>query len=336
MLYDIIKQMEFDLQNMVLTLKDINNQMTNADFFYNFIDSMIYDLDLNKNGENLHINETRISKIMNKNEQLYASLCKAVINNEDKAKASIYNRFNDKINEILGEIPFDRVIARLEELMENDPSFDAETKNKIKNEELNQEEIFAEFIIYAIKIEDKRRKYFTKYKLASGNFVTKKADSSLCSLLIEQIINNVKINKSSIKHELPWTLEAKLEKNKIHPIMQGKIKDVFYQDYETVMQAIDNLEEVIPFAAKSLYNYYFSTYYSILDELFKNKIDEDKIIDKSTEIFNEVNKRIYNKFFDGKLKIEEELVEYNLFAITVVVFYKCKFLITVDGEEKWL
>ena len=74
-----------------------------------------------------------------------------------------------------------------------------------------------------------------------------------------------------------------------------------------------------------------------MEEVLNDDITENNILEKSSLIFNKVNEEVYNEIFKdgiGKLTIEEAKI--NLFAITVAVFYECKFLLPMEDEEIWL
>lgn len=116
--------------------------------------------------------------------------------------------------------------------------------------------------------------------------------------------------------------------------MQGRIKEVFYQDYETVILSIEQLEETRYCAKKSLFGFYNEAYCAVLREKFGSNFDEKLIIENSSDIFQEVNEFVYKELLEGKIKIEKEVVKSNLFSITVVVFYLCKFLVSVEEEKR--
>lgn len=163
--------------------------------------------------------------------------------------------------------------------------------------------------------------------------MTKKADATICSELIEQIIRNVKFKKENIKHSHAWSLDDKMNINCFSEPLKERINEAF-DDYETVMTAIDNLSELEVQARKTLYSSYRDAYWHVLSDLLGDGYTEDDIKKSSSTIFMSVNNFVYDQTLKGKTKIQTDIVSYNLFCITVAVFYQCKFLIKVEGEER--
>lgn len=143
--------MEFDLQNMIRALEEVDTKMNDADFFNYILDPIIVDLNLKKGEERLKFDETRISKVMNRVEPLYARLSNAVLDKEDEVRRSISKDFDDKISMILRGVSFDDAIEKLIRLMNEDVNFDETIKKKILSGDLSKEDVFIEFLSLPLK-----------------------------------------------------------------------------------------------------------------------------------------------------------------------------------------
>lgn len=271
----------------------------------------------------------RISEVMNGKDTLYESVAKLAYKPEtkevlmeaiNKAKRDLFKNVDvAKINEVLRKMTID------------DQSFNDDIQ-RLSDENKN-DEVFAQYVLRAMKLEYEERQLKKKYKIATGNFITKKADATICSEIIEQITRNKKLKIENVKHERAWSLEDKMTINNFNEPLKDQILEAF-DDYETVMTAIDNLSMVEIQARKTLYSNYKSAYLHVLSSMFGNNYEENDIKKSSSAIFMAVDDFIYEQNLKGKIKIEEDLVRYNLFCITVVVFYQCKFLLRVKEETK--
>ncbi len=320
--------MLFNLVNMINEIKKIDGvSVTDKDFFEYFFGTLSVNKELNC--KPLAFDPPRISEVMNGKDTLYESVAKLAYKPEtkkalmeaiNKAKRDLFKNVDvAKINEVLRKMTID------------DQSFNDDIQ-RLSNENKN-DEVFAQYVLRAMKLEYEERQLKKKYKIATGNFITKKADATICSEIIEQITRNKKLKIENVKHERAWSLEDKMTINNFNEPLKDQILEAF-DDYETVMTAIDNLSMVEIQARKTLYSNYKSAYLHVLSSMFDNNYEENDIKKSSSTIFMAVDDFIYEQNLKGKIKIEEDLVRYNLFCITVVVFYQCKFLLRVNEETK--
>lgn len=320
--------MIFNLANMVTALKTIDGiSFTDRAFFEYFFESLA--LKMRPNEDPLKFGYSRVSEFMSRKEPLYESVSKLAYEPETKsnllemthkAKKELFNNTNIMI--------IDDALRK----MTIDDSVLSKEIDSLYNEK-QYYNVFVEYVLYAMKIEYKERQLRKKYKIATGNFLTKKADATICSEIIEQIIRNGKLKKENIKHERAWSLEDKMNVNSFNDPLKERILECF-DDFETVMTAIDNLSMIETQARKTLYSSYRDAYSRVLSNILGDDCTEDNIKRMSSTIFIGVDDYIYEKMLKGKIKIEQDIVRYNLFCVTVVVFYQCKFLLKVGEEVK--
>ncbi len=325
--------MIFSLANMIKTIKAVDGvDFNEIDFFEHFFGTLALNMDVKVNGKPLSFSPPRVSEVMTGKDDLYESVAKLADNPvakpillemTQKAKAELFGNVGlEKINDFLSK-----------ETTIGDEIFNKSIDKKLSQDNRNDEDIFTEYLLFAMKLEYENRLSRRKYKTATGNFVTKKADASICSELIEQIIKNAKTNMENIKHDQAWSLEDKMNVNRFNEILKDRIHEAF-DDFETVMTAIDNLSMLEIQAKKTLYSSYKAAYYRVLANLFGDHYSEEDIKKSSSNIFVAVDDFIYEQMLKGKVKIQEDVARYNLFCITVAVFYQCKFLIKVEEEKK--
>ncbi len=325
--------MIFNLINMIKEIKEIDGiSLSEKDFFDLIFGSLALEKEIKINGKPLSFDSPRISDVMTGKENLYESVAK-LAQKKDETKADLLKIVGKVKNELFGNVSISVINDTLAKMDISDKNF-AYTFKEIRSKEgNNDDEIFAEYLLYAMKLEYEDRQTRKKYKIATGNFVTKKADATICSELIEHIIRNAKFKKENIKHNHAWSLEDKMSINCFNEPLKEQINEAF-DDYETVMTAIDNLSELEIQARKTLYSSYQNAYCRVLSNLLGDDYDEGDIRKSSSTIFMSVNDFVYDQTLKGKTRILEDVVRYNLFCITVAVFYQCKFLIKVEGEKK--
>lgn len=325
--------MLFNLVNMINEIKKIDGiSFSDKAFFDLIFGSLALERDIRNNEKPLSFDSPRISDVMTGKENLYESVTKLALK-KDETKADLLKIVDKVKSELFGNVSISKINDALAKMDTPDKNF-ADTINKMRFKEGdNDDEIFAEYILFAMKLEYEDRQTKRKYKIATGNFVTKKADATICSELIEQIIRNVKFKKENIKHSHAWSLDDKMNINCFSEPLKERINEAF-DDYETVMTAIDNLSELEVQARKTLYSSYRDAYWHVLSDLLGDGYTEDDIKKSSSTIFMSVNNFVYDQTLKGKTKIQTDIVSYNLFCITVAVFYQCKFLTKVEGEER--
>ncbi len=324
--------MIFNLANMINEIRAIDGiDFTDKYFFDCFFGTLSLRMDVKKNGNPLNFDSSRISEVMTGKDNLYESIAKLAYRPETK---EVLLNDVDKMSKLLfGNIGLAKANDVLHGMTFKDSDFENDIEKEFSKENRNDKEIFVEYLLQAMKIEYEERQYRRKYRIATGNFVTKKADATICSELIEQMIRNVRLKKENIKHEIAWSLEDKMDINCFDPYLRERIADAF-DDFETVMTAIDNLSMVEIQAKKALYSSYQDAYCRVLNDFFGSDCDEDDIKRASSSIFMAVDDFVYEHTLKGKVKIQEDVVRCNLFCITVTVFYQCKFLIKVEEEKR--
>ena len=325
--------MIFSLANMIKTIKAVDGVSFNdIDFFEYFFGTLALKMDVKVNGKPLSFSSPRVSDVMTGKDDLYESVAKLAYKPE--AKPILLEMAKKAKAELFGNVGLEKINDALsKETTIGDEIFNKSIDEKLSQDSRNDEDIFTEYLLFAMKLEYENRLSRRKYKTATGNFVTKKADASICSELIEQIIKNAKTNTENIKHDQAWSLEDKMNVNRFNEILKDRIHEAF-DDFETVMTAIDNLSMLEIQAKKTLYSSYKDAYYRILTNLFGNRYNEEDIKKSSSAIFVAVDDFIYEQMLKDKVTIQEDIARYNLFCITVAVFYQCKFLIKVEEEKK--
>lgn len=324
--------MTFNLVNMINEIRMIEGiDFTDKYFFDCFFGTLALKMDVKKNGNPLNFDPSRVSEVMTGKENLYEAITKLAYKPETKG---VLLEDIDKMSRLLfGHVSLGKINDVLRKMEFSDLDFQNDVEKEFSKKDRNDKEIFIEFLIQTMKIEYQERKFRREYKIATGNFVTKKADATICSELIEQMIRNIKLKKENIKHETAWSLEDKMDINCFDPLLRERITDAF-DDFETVMTGLDNLATIEIQAGKTLYALYKKAYYDVLVDLLGKDYTDEKIKEKSSEIFLSVDEYMYECNLKGKIKINEDTARYNLFCITVAVFYQCKFLLKVEGEKK--
>lgn len=315
--------------NEIRTIEEID--FTDKYFFDCFFGTLSIKMNVKKNGNTLNFDPPRVSEVMTGKDNLYEVIAKLAYKPETKG---VLLEDIDKMSRVLfGNVSLAKINDTLRKMEFSDSDFQNDIEKEFSKDNRNDKEIFVDFLIQAMKIEYKERKFRREYKIATGNFVTKKADATICSELIEQMIRNVRLKKENIKHETAWSLEDKMDINCFDTCLRERIVDAF-DDLETVMTGLDNLAKIEIQAGKILYALYKKAYYDVLIDLLGKDYKDEKIKEKSSEIFLAVNEYMYDHTLKGKIKINEDTARYNLFCITVAAFYQCKFLLKVEGEKK--
>lgn len=322
--------MIFNLANMVKYIKK-NYGVKYREFFDYFFGTLALKMNIKANGKPLAFDSPRISEVVGETDNLYESVAKLAYKQE--TKPLLLEMVVKAKADLFANISLAQINDDLRDMEIADADFCDEMNEKFSQDRRNDEDIFVEYILYAMKLEYENRQADKKYKIAKGSFVTNKADASVCSELIEQIIRNGKTKKENVRHERAWSLEDKMNANCFNEVLKGRVSEAF-DDFETVMTAIDNLSMVEMQAKKALYSSYQDAYCRVLNDFFGNDYDEDDIKKSSSSIFVAVDDFVYEHTLKGKVKIQEDVVRCNLFCITVTVFYQCKFLIKVEEEKR--
>lgn len=319
----------FDLQNMIKTIKKIPGaNFTNEEYFNYTFDYLIKTIDIRYGGNRISFDETRASKVLNYKEYLYASICNTI--NLKNSRELFYETAKRNYTFLFDNIDEKKLIDALFDLVNDDCNFDKELKKKLIELYTRKEykSIYAELLLYAVKIELLRRKNRDRLDIKTKTAKIKIDKSIIADIVSRIVINNKEYN--NIKHIKAWTLDEKIEKNKINYVLKMKMKYAF-EDYELVMSILDEMCNADIMIKKYLYSFYQNIYFDVLGDFFKDDINQSDILNNSSEIFEKVNLRIYDTIFQNKNNnLEYEKIHYNLFALTVAVFYQCKFLIPME------
>ena len=172
--------MVFDIQNMIKTIKSINGiNISNEDILSAFFDPIIKDKCLIKNGNYICFDKTRASKVMNYAEQIYISVSKTVYN--DDTKGILLSKMDEIVHKVLDGVDFGVVVEALCILMNSDEDFDYAIKEKINSGSLSDKEIFTEFLIYCLKIENIRYENNVRFN-KNGTLVSNKTNITIIVL----------------------------------------------------------------------------------------------------------------------------------------------------------
>lgn len=303
---------------------DINE----VDFLSYTFDKLIKYFNIKYGEKYVNFTYPRASEVFTGYTNLYVKLAKCA--EYEQTRKVLLEDFDNMKKILFGNCDFSRIIKRLLWLMNSDAEFDNQLKLKINSMSLNDKEIYVEFIIYVLKIENERNKV---KKLANLKINGKnKINNAIIGNIIEKMISKKGKFSNNIKHTNAWTLEDKIKVNKLNYCLKVKIMSSF-DDYENVMEVIDALSETDIMIPKYVYKYYEDVYFDVLSKIVKGNIDENKITEFSSIIFEKINDYIYNELFSNNKVLEYEAVRYNLFALTVSVFYQCKFLLKVEEEK---
>lgn len=321
--------MEFDVQNMLLEIKKIPAaSFTNEDFFmYNF-SPIITHYNLRYGGIYLTFGSTRVSHIMHYTETLYPKVCKKAYSND--IRDVLLNKINDIKNILYSGIDFKEIIDVLLKLMNDDDSFDVELKEKINTLGTKFEDIYIEFLIYVMKIENERHNKASLIDFNTHKKI-KSVNPSIIGKIIEGLVEIGSLNSIDAKHNKIWTIEDKIKRNNINKCLSIRIMSA-YDEYENVMNIIDLITEENILATKHLFSYYQTVYLKVVDKLLgENEFSNENILTLSNKIFESMDLYIYKDLCNvAKFNLDYESIRYNLFALTVAVFYQCKFLIQME------
>ena len=321
----------FDIKEMLRIIKSTpGNDCTTEDILGFSFDPLIREYNLfNNKGKHLQFDSTRASKVLNGHELLYSRLCNTT--NKKNCKDILYKNKGIIIHNLYSDIDFDDMMKKIIDSINADDSFDINLKNKINNE-LSYEDVYVELLYYCMKVD------YNRYKIAETKLEYSPADDlevdySIIDIMIRKMVSYKRVDHVTKSHSKTYKLQDKMKRNQLNLVLQMRIENS-YDDYDYVMEVIEDLKTENLSIDRDLFSYYKDTYYNVLEEVLNDDITENNILEKSSLIFNKVNEEVYNEIFKdgiGKLTIEEAKI--NLFAITVAVFYECKFLLPMEDEE---
>lgn len=179
-------------------------------------------------------------------------------------------------------------------------------------------------------------KYFGEkydaFNKCDKHMTTKPVNISLFVTLVKGVVD-VGCLKDAQKRSLhPYTIEEKLDLNRIEGPLREKILNSFDAYYDRIESALKQLS-VLDTNIRTRFRSAVSSYY--FDFRIKYNLDTaDKITQQTRPILDYVTRMILSKIENEKFKkvYQEELPDYA-FALVVYVFYECRILIPV-GEKK--
>lgn len=323
--------MVLSVSSMINTINSIDGiNLTNINFFESFFGTLALEMNVKYRGNSLSFSSTRISEVTRGKDNLYK--CIAELAGNPKTREILLKATRKTKEDLFCGVSLATINEKLRELTVDDQTFMDEIMNSACNDD--EDEIFVGYIRSAMKYELDARKAKKQHKIASGNFVTKKSNATIISELIDELIRNNGSMNEWVKPEQKYRLEEKMSFNNFNKPLKGQIRNAF-DDYENVITSIDHLSVKNSQVQKTLNSTYKNAYIHVLSNLFGNDYEDDDIRKSSSFIFQKVNDYIYNDTLKGKLKanIEEDLVKYNLFCITVCVFYKSEFMLENEDDN---
>lgn len=174
--------MIFNLVNMINEIRTIEEiDFTDKYFFDCFFGTLSIKMNVKKNGNTLNFDPPRVSEVMTGKDNLYEVIAKLAYKPETKG---VLLEDIDKMSRVLfGNVSLAKINDTLRKMEFSDSDFQNDIEKEFSKDNRNDKEIFVDFLIQAMKIEYKERKFRREYKIATGNFVTKKADATICSEL---------------------------------------------------------------------------------------------------------------------------------------------------------
>lgn len=133
---------------------------------------------------------------------------------------------------------------------------------------------------------------------------------------------------------VPYTLENKLDRNRISGSLFDQIQDYMDDYFESIDKALDALVQKDVSIRNRFLNVMRGHYINVLEEKGISLSDDSDIADHSEEIFRTVTARIDEEIKRSSIQnvyVDEE-GNYAM-AITAYAFYQCRILIPVDGDD---
>lgn len=130
----------------------------------------------------------------------------------------------------------------------------------------------------------------------------------------------------------PYNILDKVNINDLSKNNRVKIKKYHDDNFDLIEDSLDCIQEYEACIKKDLFDYYWDVYWRVLEKLNIEYDDIENIRKNSDEIYLLINNNIKKEVFDGKkTDISSNKIVTYVEAITAYVFYKCKFLIPIEG-----
>lgn len=153
------------------------------------------------------------------------------------------------------------------------------------------------------------------------------------SIIIKSMIS-MKSDKEYIpsKKSKPYNILDKVNINDLSKNNKIKIKKYHDDNFDLIEDALDCIQEYEACIRKDLFDYYWDVYWRVLETLNIEYDDVENIKKNSDDIYSRININIKKEVFDGKkTDISSNKIVTYVEAITAYVFYRCKFLIPIEG-----
>ena len=326
--------MRVNFQSLITAIKSVKNANIANDLILNgFFDGIIDNYDLkNKKGDRLEgYNHVRASEVINSKVPVYSEITGVV--KDANALNCIIESMDGFFKNTFRKVNIEELNEALKKYIARDETFGKKEKERINQLPNNSKQILAECIYYCLQIDDIKNQFRRNKNYTNVANVVPDVDINEVGQIIYAIVKNKKNKKKNIKHIKAYSLADKLKRNEITGILYTKVVD-FGEEYDCVIEAIDNLSEIDINIPSKLYGIYEDVYNKVLSEMSINIGDIESIQSASEGIFDKIDKYIFDNYLLGEnFGISNDRVRSNLFAITVAVFYKCKFLLPLEEEN---
>ena len=144
----------------------------------------------------------------------------------------------------------------------------------------------------------------------------------------------IKDNKDyvTIKRYRPYSIEDKIKLNRLSTNTATKITKYHNENFDLIDEAIDLLSSYEYSIIEDLFDFYESIYIDVLDELEIDCDNNEDIKVNSNKIYKIMTKEIREQIYEGKkTDIPSNKIKTYIESITAYVFYKCRFLIPIEG-----
>ena len=325
--------MVFNIQKLINGIKSIDGVVdSNAKLLDGFFFTFITKRRISTNKKELiDFTDQRASEVMSKHIPLFQSLTRQVYC--EGTRELLKECMDTTFRKVLINISITTINKVLLDMVNKDTTFDKKLKKEINEYPIDSKNILADCLFYCLQYDEVRNQYSRKLNNPNERFNDDLVDISIIAAIVNEIAKYKKKSYIAKSHHKAYSVEDKMLRNKITGAMYHRIVKAF-DDYNYVMDAIDNLNEGDIFASKDIYSFYNDTYLQVLDDMNIDVSNVDDIIENSEVIFKNVNEKIYLDVLNTiDLGISIEKAKMNLFSVTTAVFYKCKFLISLEGDE---
>lgn len=280
----------------------------------------------NKWGYLLHLDRSWVSKCINNHKgfETHGELKKISEEYPEEVKKVLYDSFiNGALKNVFSEEKLKSEKIYLCEVIEKDDNLYPGQKKYFKSIS-NLYEFYSKIIQFSLTVKK-------TFDISNNNV------NSIYECLdktIKFIISKEKIKNNLKVHRLSYTILDKCDKNNII----GRFREMIINSFDKYYFNLDEYFEDYINLDYAIYDkisiFYSNIYLEVLNDNKLNNNDMTNILDNSTYIFLCINEKIQNILFSNKiLKTSYEDAKEYIMALSVYVFYKCKFLIPMEAEN---